>query len=200
MGFLAMLLLPKCSTIRKYGPCPPARDWGSRVSGLVFFCHLSFSFHNRLPYIPILQVILQTDLPSLFFSFHSFYLTADTILFLRFPFIPFISVPFLLFDCRLLDRIPFLLPCFYPIHLPSILYFWLLVVTNNLSDGFLFVCYPFHSFYLISDCQTEVFSFLTISLLFFLLDFRLSDRKIFHFLWVWNRSYPFYSLYLTWDC
>ena len=26
---LTILLLPK------YGPCPPARDWGSRVSGLV---------------------------------------------------------------------------------------------------------------------------------------------------------------------
>ena len=35
MGFLALLLLPKCSTDLNYGPCPPARDWGSRVSGLV---------------------------------------------------------------------------------------------------------------------------------------------------------------------
>ena len=35
MGFLAIPLLPKCSTDLKYGPCPPARDWGSRVSGLV---------------------------------------------------------------------------------------------------------------------------------------------------------------------
>ena len=36
MGFLALLLLPKCSTDLNYGPCPPARDCGSRVSGLVF--------------------------------------------------------------------------------------------------------------------------------------------------------------------
>ena len=34
MGFLALLLLPKCSTDLKYGPCPPARDCGSRVSRL----------------------------------------------------------------------------------------------------------------------------------------------------------------------
>ena len=37
MGVLALLLLPKCSTDLNYGPCPPARDWGSRVSGLVYF-------------------------------------------------------------------------------------------------------------------------------------------------------------------
>ena len=34
--FLAIPLLPKCSTDLKNGPCPPARDWGSRVSGLVY--------------------------------------------------------------------------------------------------------------------------------------------------------------------
>merc|ERR1712105_153220 len=27
--------LPKCSAGLNHGPCPPARDWGSRVSGLV---------------------------------------------------------------------------------------------------------------------------------------------------------------------
>ena len=32
---LASLLLPKWSSGLKYSPCPPARDWGSRVSGLV---------------------------------------------------------------------------------------------------------------------------------------------------------------------
>ena len=42
MGFLAIPLLPKCSTDLKYGPCPPARDWGSRVSGLVFSNFISF--------------------------------------------------------------------------------------------------------------------------------------------------------------
>ena len=35
LGFLASLLLPKWSGDLNYGPCPPARDWGSRVSGLV---------------------------------------------------------------------------------------------------------------------------------------------------------------------
>ena len=33
---LTSLLLPKWSGDLKYGPCPPARDFGSRVSGLVF--------------------------------------------------------------------------------------------------------------------------------------------------------------------
>ena len=32
---LTTLLLPKWSGDLKYGPCPPARDWGSSVSGLV---------------------------------------------------------------------------------------------------------------------------------------------------------------------
>ena len=32
---LTILLLPKCSGELKYGPCPPARNWGSRVSSLV---------------------------------------------------------------------------------------------------------------------------------------------------------------------
>ena len=35
MGFLAIPLLPKCSTDHKYGPCLPARDWDSHVSRLV---------------------------------------------------------------------------------------------------------------------------------------------------------------------
>ena len=43
MEFLAMLRLTKCSTDLKYSPCPPARDWGSRVSGLVKLL-FSFSF------------------------------------------------------------------------------------------------------------------------------------------------------------
>merc|ERR1712121_522024 len=34
--FWTSLLLPKWSSDLKYGPCPPARDFGSRVSGLVF--------------------------------------------------------------------------------------------------------------------------------------------------------------------
>ena len=42
--FLTSLLLPKWSRDLKYGPCPPARDWGSRVSGLVCFLSSSLSF------------------------------------------------------------------------------------------------------------------------------------------------------------
>ena len=34
LRFLASLLLPKWSGDLNYGPCPPARDWGSRGSGL----------------------------------------------------------------------------------------------------------------------------------------------------------------------
>ena len=33
--YLTSLLLPKWSGDLKYGPCPPAPDFGSRVSGLV---------------------------------------------------------------------------------------------------------------------------------------------------------------------
>ena len=33
--FWTSLLLPKWSSDLKYGPCPPVRDLGSRVSGLV---------------------------------------------------------------------------------------------------------------------------------------------------------------------
>ena len=34
--FLTSLLLPKWSSDLKYGPCPPAHDFGSRASGIVF--------------------------------------------------------------------------------------------------------------------------------------------------------------------
>ena len=37
LRFLASLLLPKWWSGLKYGPCPPARNLGSRVSGLVHF-------------------------------------------------------------------------------------------------------------------------------------------------------------------
>merc|ERR1712105_195421 len=33
---LTSLLLPSWSGDLKYGPCPPARDFGNRVSGIVF--------------------------------------------------------------------------------------------------------------------------------------------------------------------
>ena len=34
--FWTSLLMPNWSSDLKYGPCPPARDFGSRVSGLVY--------------------------------------------------------------------------------------------------------------------------------------------------------------------
>ena len=37
--FFDPLLLPKWSSDLKYGPCPPTRDLGSRVSGLVLFIY-----------------------------------------------------------------------------------------------------------------------------------------------------------------
>ena len=37
--FFTSLLLPKWSSDLKYGPCPPTRDLGSRVSGLVLFIY-----------------------------------------------------------------------------------------------------------------------------------------------------------------
>ena len=40
---LCALLLPKWSGDLKYGPCPPARDFGSRVSGLVMIARLTTS-------------------------------------------------------------------------------------------------------------------------------------------------------------
>ena len=44
LRFLALLLLPKWSGDLNYGPCPPARDWGSRVSGLVLLQMKSILF------------------------------------------------------------------------------------------------------------------------------------------------------------
>ena len=38
---LASRLLPKWWSDLKYGPCPPARDWGSRASGLVHISSMS---------------------------------------------------------------------------------------------------------------------------------------------------------------
>ena len=43
---LTSLLLPKWSSDLRYGPCPLARNFGSRVSGLVLF----FSSHRHSPY------------------------------------------------------------------------------------------------------------------------------------------------------
>ena len=49
---LTSLLLPKWSSDLKYGPCPPARDFGSRVSGLVFLLR---SFYG-LSEIELMQI------------------------------------------------------------------------------------------------------------------------------------------------
>ena len=43
---LTSLLLPKWSSDLKYGPCPPTRDWGSRVSGLVQSSEDRIDFFN----------------------------------------------------------------------------------------------------------------------------------------------------------
>ena len=51
MGVLAFLLLPKCSTDLNYGPCPPARNWSSRVSGLVFFYLMMVLFKMKLAFV-----------------------------------------------------------------------------------------------------------------------------------------------------
>ena len=49
--FWTSLLLPKWSCDLKYGPCPPAHDFGSRVSGLVtittHYRHLSYKGHSN---------------------------------------------------------------------------------------------------------------------------------------------------------
>ena len=52
-----LLLLPKCSTDLKYGPCPAAHNWVSRVSGLVVFTR---SF---------LQVISQSFFGNIWWNF-----------------------------------------------------------------------------------------------------------------------------------
>ena len=51
-------LLPKCSSDLKYSPCPPVRDLGSRVSGLVFIInHQQNHHHVRFQSLSILLVI-----------------------------------------------------------------------------------------------------------------------------------------------
>ena len=55
--FFTLLLLPKCSTDLKYGPCPAAHNWVSRVSGLVVFTR---SF---------LQVISQSFFGNIWWNF-----------------------------------------------------------------------------------------------------------------------------------
>ena len=43
---LTSLLLPKLSNDFKYDPYPPARDWGSHVSSLIFFTPPPPVFHS----------------------------------------------------------------------------------------------------------------------------------------------------------
>ena len=69
MGFLALLLLPKCSADLNYGPCPPARDWGSRVSGLVFISpHVDLYLLINFTWLPSNHIPLQSnDLKAFFY-------------------------------------------------------------------------------------------------------------------------------------
>ena len=47
LSFLSPLLLPKCSgDLLQHCSCPPERDWGSRLSGLVFFCPNIFFYSS----------------------------------------------------------------------------------------------------------------------------------------------------------
>ena len=51
LSFLRLLLLPRCpSDLLQHCSCPPACDWGSRVSGLVYFC-LSYHMHPFVIYV-----------------------------------------------------------------------------------------------------------------------------------------------------
>ena len=58
---LASLLLPKWWSDLKYSSCPPARDWGSRVSGLVLTNprHLLGSHQNLTKVNIYLTIILK---------------------------------------------------------------------------------------------------------------------------------------------
>ena len=51
---LVSLLLFKCFNDLKYGPCPPTRDWGSRVSGLVL---LRFSPLHLLLFLTLVSTV-----------------------------------------------------------------------------------------------------------------------------------------------
>ena len=51
----------------KYGPCPPARDFGSRVSGLVFIKHCSSPFFINFPVCVLLGMKKEMDGRSSFF-------------------------------------------------------------------------------------------------------------------------------------
>ena len=64
--FLASLLLLKWSDDLNYGPCPPARDWGSRVSGLVCMLALAqwskWLLHNCIPALALLSAHTQATI------------------------------------------------------------------------------------------------------------------------------------------
>ena len=62
---LTSLLLPKWSGDLKYGPYPPARDFGSRVSGLVLSI-LSFGFQqDAVFYLQIFQHLIHGRLAAI---------------------------------------------------------------------------------------------------------------------------------------
>ena len=61
-SFFSSLRLPKCPIDRLYHcPCQPARDWCSRVSGLVFYCFCLFWFVLFV----FLLMVLQRNINSL---------------------------------------------------------------------------------------------------------------------------------------
>ena len=64
---LTSLLLPKWSCDLKYGPCPPARGFGSRVSGLVFF----LIPYGRRCYVSCKSLNLKVIIPMLYLLFNS---------------------------------------------------------------------------------------------------------------------------------
>ena len=57
------LLQPKWSSDLKYSPCPPARDWGSRVSGLVY-CDLVEKILRKKEIFSIVNVFVDIKTSS----------------------------------------------------------------------------------------------------------------------------------------
>ena len=78
LRFLASLLLPKWYGNLYWGPCPPTRNWGSRVFGLVFFfCGFAVFFFLSLA----LPTHTQLGKPWFHPCWHSnvnFYITVPT--------------------------------------------------------------------------------------------------------------------------
>ena len=112
------LLLPTLSSDLKYGPCPPARDFGSRVSGLVIF-------YVCIPLFPCLPMYSSLSLPF------------PVCFYLCLPLYLYISISFSLFLCMFLSlSLSFhVSPCLYvPLSLS---------LTLSLSPIFVSVSLPF---------------------------------------------------------